>query len=115
MADITSKLVAQFLKIQKMEVDLMPAARILRDEVYSNWQGIDPDATDNEAIAEKHNAETNTTAVVAQPDEGQAKFIEFGTVKMQSQPFVRPAIDSTKDEMVKSIGEEVVKSIKKLI
>ena len=42
-----------------------------------------------------------------------AHLIEFGTVQMAAQPFMRPAWDSTQQEVLASISDEVWKSLAK--
>lgn len=42
-----------------------------------------------------------------------AHLIEFGTVKMTARPFMRPAWDSTQQQVLASISDEVWKSLAK--
>jgi HK97 gp10 family phage protein len=49
--------------------------------------------------------------------EGEAfywRFTEFGTKKMPARPFVRPAFDAKKTEIIESIKLSLTKSIKKI-
>lgn len=39
-------------------------------------------------------------------------YVEFGTIKMEAQPFMRPAIDAKKNECNKAIAENLQKQIK---
>lgn len=42
------------------------------------------------------------------------KFIEFGTKKMPARPFIRPAFDGKKTEIIESIKLSLAKSIRKI-
>jgi len=41
------------------------------------------------------------------------KFVEFGTVRMAAQPFMRPAFEAKKEEAVDALGAELDKRIQK--
>lgn len=41
------------------------------------------------------------------------KFVEFGTAKMQAQPFMRPAFEAKKEEAVTRLGEKLDERIQK--
>lgn len=41
------------------------------------------------------------------------KMVEFGTVKMAAQPFIRPAVDAEERETVRIIGEDLGKRLER--
>ncbi len=43
-----------------------------------------------------------------------AKLVEFGTVKMRAQPFVRPAVDAEGDATIEVVNVELGKSIERI-
>lgn len=47
------------------------------------------------------------------PTGSHAHLIEFGTVKMAAQPFLRPAWDSTKQKVLDAISDEIWKALRK--
>ena len=49
-----------------------------------------------------------------QPDGGHDLLVEFGTVSHVAQPYTRPAWDSNKVQVVKTIGDETWKSLQRL-
>lgn len=42
-----------------------------------------------------------------------AHLLEFGTVKMRAQPFIRPGFDQTKDQILKIYAEDLAKRLLK--
>lgn len=42
----------------------------------------------------------------------RAKFLEFGTSKMTPRPFVQPAVDTAKDEVLTAIRETIREALK---
>lgn len=42
-----------------------------------------------------------------------AHLLEFGTVKMPAQPFLRPALDSSSPAVIKRVGEVILENIQK--
>ena len=44
-----------------------------------------------------------------------AKFVEFGTIYMDAEPFFRPAIDSKQHAFVKVVGEDLENQIRSKI
>lgn len=51
-------------------------------------------------VVSKNRVDVNVTAYYA-------KFVEYGTSKMEAQPFLRPAIETKKKEIFQAIGEEI--------
>jgi HK97 gp10 family phage protein len=41
-------------------------------------------------------------------DAHYASYVEFGTRKMDAQPFLRPAIDDNEEEIISAVGAEIV-------
>lgn len=41
-----------------------------------------------------------------------AHLVEFGTVEMPAQPYLRPALDATQDQIIKTYSEEIWTQIK---
>ena len=46
---------------------------------------------------------------------GHAVFVEFGTYKMNAQPFLRPAIDGNQTKVVRAAGGEIQAEIRRVI
>lgn len=55
----------------------------------------------------------NSVELVAEAD--YAEDVEFGTTKMQAQPYFRPAIENKSDEALKKMAENIDKQIEGLI
>jgi HK97 gp10 family phage protein len=41
-------------------------------------------------------------------DADYASYVEFGTSKMEAQPFLRPAIDGNEEEILQAVGSKIV-------
>ncbi len=41
-------------------------------------------------------------------------YVEFGTSKMEAQPYMRPSIDNNRDAVVRAVGSEIQKNIKEI-
>jgi HK97 gp10 family phage protein len=41
------------------------------------------------------------------------RFLEFGTVKMRARPFVRPAFDAKRDDVLETIKDALVKRLRR--
>lgn len=111
MADITglAESIAQLTQIGNaigIHTTAEGAAQVLRDEIYRNWQGIDPDADDSEVVA-------TPDSVIVQPHEGQAVYIEYGTATMAPRPFIRPAIE--REAIQREMSEAVAKDVETVI
>jgi HK97 gp10 family phage protein len=89
------KSIFQMKKIEnaiKMDETVFLLAEEIRDEAMANWQlNSDPDAEEGDVITKHINA--NASEVIVPIQEANAMFIEFGTYKMDAQPFLRPAVD----------------------
>lgn len=83
---IASVAAAQGLIVQEAKTLVPVRTGFLRDSIHS----IDPQETGKTVVG-------NVTA-----DAHYAFFVEFGTVKMAAQPYLRPALDTTR-EAVRSI------------
>ncbi|MEG8222419.1 HK97 gp10 family phage protein [Sphingomonas sp. HH69] len=56
------------------------------------------------------------TTVYVGPSEGQGFYghmVEFGTIHMAAHPFMRPALDNTREEVKRAIGHSLWADIKK--
>lgn len=40
-----------------------------------------------------------------------AAYLEFGTIKMEPRPFMRPALDNKRDEIIEGINDEVRRAL----
>jgi HK97 gp10 family phage protein len=81
---------------------------VLRDEIFKNWQEIDPDASDDEVVV-------TDEGVVVQLEEGQAMYIEYGTNTMEAQPFIRPALETKQGEIEKAVADNLNEQMKALV
>lgn len=55
----------------------------------------------------------NVAQVVSEAD--YSVYVEFGTYKMAAQPFMRPAVDQGRSNLLKTAGSAVMQEIKRLI
>lgn len=94
----------------------MTAARIMRDkarQLAPVFQGeprkgaiVAPGAL-RAAIYAAHSREAGDTSAIVGVNYGKAAnafWVEFGTSKMPAQPYMRPALAATRDEMIKTIN-----------
>lgn len=91
---------------------MIAGATVLRNAVYRNWQEIDPDSPEWQVAVRVEGKEVE---VIAIPEEGGVPFVEYGTVKMAAQPFFRPAIDETQDQVVAAVKEAVENQLRETI
>lgn len=89
---------------------------ILRGEKTGAWYGMHQASAPGEApasdtgrlaasLSTTYDAETLTGKVVVGVNYGY--FLEFGTAKMEPRPFIRPALENTRDQVTKAIAEEI--------
>lgn len=60
-----------------------------------------------------HIDDTNGVRVIY--DAGHAMFVEFGTYKMNAQPYIRPAIDNGQARIVRAAGGAIQAEINKVV
>jgi HK97 gp10 family phage protein len=65
--------------------------------------------------SQKHGKRTGVELFIGAttPQGAHAHLLEFGTAKMSAQPFLRPAWDSTQQQVLESIKSEVWKALAK--
>jgi len=64
-------------------------------------------------ILEKHMVGETEFKIKGKGRAFHAHFVEFGTVNMPAQPFLRPAMEATKDETVKAFQNYAIKRVDK--
>lgn len=113
---ISGPLLAQFANLRDVRPGpaCLPGAVILRD----GSKEIVPVDTGN--LRESITAmEVEDGAIVSaigdlQNERFYAGYVEFGTSKMEAQPYIRPTIDEKGTEIVKAIGAQIVTQLKEL-
>jgi len=93
------KLIAQLSSLLGMDKEeaLMAGA----DEIMPYMQSITAVDTGELRDSESAKAEGGAVYLIAEAD--HASYIEFGTIKMAAQPFMRPAIDARRKQAIKAI------------
>jgi AAA+ ATPase superfamily predicted ATPase len=100
---------AQIAELARLQMtSSVDASQALRDEIYRNYQRIDPDAEETEFVVHPDGIEIT---------EPQASFIEFGTSNMAPRPFIRPAIENERiqREMQEAIAHEAEHELGRVI
>lgn len=105
------RLTAQLYAIA--DADYLPALEAgVRKEVLPVMKELTPVDTGLLRDSEDVVVENNAVLLVAGTE--YAVHVEFGTVNMEAQPYMRPAIDSKMDAAMKATADEVNKTMKKV-
>lgn len=109
----TERLLAQLQALASIDPStvLLPGAHVLRNKAYENYvQQTDPDAFEDEFVYE----ESGDGAHVISSEEFNIGIIEFGTGTFGGAPFMRPAIESERENIIRAVADEVQKQIKEI-
>ena len=98
-----SKLMAQLdaVGLSFTVEDIIPGAQIILD--YAK----DLCPVDTGFLRDSGHLEPNSDDVPIVFDAPYASYVEFGTYKMEAQPFLRPALDEAQDEALSAIVDSV--------
>ena len=106
------KLQAQLQAIA--QADYTPALeKGVRDAILPEMQALTPVDKGDLLASEEVRREGNTVSLIAGTD--HALPVEFGTINMSAQPYMRPSIDVKKDEALKIAAHEAEAIMKKVI
>ncbi len=87
-------------------LDFTPAKLIAMGLVYDESQTLVP--VDTGELKDSGHYDANGVYY----DKDYAGFVEYGTVKMRAQPYLRPAVENHKHEIVKAMADELNHQIK---
>lgn len=110
MIEIPAKLLKQLEALQNIKATeglVQALTKVQQDAV--NLAPVDTGALSQSSnVSETGENEANLAFEVP-----YAGYVEFGTIKMSAQPFLRPAIEMNKSEIVKITGNVVQDNIRK--
>lgn len=96
------------------EADYLPALeKGVRKAILPEMQSLTP--VDTGELRDSEGVEIQKDTVVLFADAEHAPHVEFGTSKMEAQPFMRPAIDSRKGDAMRIAAEEANMIMEKAI
>lgn len=72
-------------------------------------------AVDTGELRDSEHIVVENDSVSIQVDAEHASHVEFGTVKMKAQPYMRPAIDTQQKPAAKAIAADVTQQIKEIV
>jgi HK97 gp10 family phage protein len=107
----SGKLAAQLASLARL--DKVEAATEGAQVIVDYMQTITPVDTGELRDSEEVVTEGDSVSVVAGTD--HAAYVEFGTYKMEAQPYFRPALDTQQKPALKAIAENVNDQMKDLV
>lgn len=111
MADINAKLIAQFNKLSTLQTNTSKKAglEVLKRASQERTPVDTGFLRDNQEVIE------DGEDVYLEISAPYAALVEFGTSKMEAQPYIRPAIDESQKEITRVVGLEIENQIKILL
>jgi HK97 gp10 family phage protein len=102
---------AQLASLARLDkVEVMTAGG---EVLLTYMKSITPVDTGELRDSERLEVQKDNVVLIAEAD--HASYVEFGTIKMASQPFMRPTIDNQQKPALKAIGRNINDQIKELI
>jgi len=107
-----NKLLAQLKAIEN--ATYVPALeKGVRQEILPTMQALTPVDTGDLLHSEKVYREGDR--VVLEADSDHAVYVEFGTVNMSAEPYMRPALDEKSDAALRVMADEVNQIMKEQV